>query len=210
MIQPSPIAAPSAKEQVQLGNRVLELDPEAAAAVRQSYNDLAGAYGVALDQQRRQILESLGTPGWQPPATQPQFEPPPGIEIPDSDLLFSNKEAWQDAFNRSIEHRIRTAQGENAALLQGALRAVDQERSGRDQRQTAKGVSDEVREALLGRGTVGDTRRIVQTIYNEQSPNLVNLPLSIAIDQLGQMAEQEIAHIRGQTTAPAESAPAQT
>jgi len=210
MIQPSPIAAPSAKEQVQLGNRVLELDPEAAAAVRQSYNDLAGAYGVALDQQRRQILESLGTPGWQPPAAQPQFESPPGIEIPDSDLLFSNKEAWQDALNSSIERRIRTAQGENAALLQGALGAVDQELRRRDQRQQAQSVHDEVMEEMLERRNLGDNRRIVQTIYNEQYPNLVNLPLSVAIDQLGQMAEQEIAHIRGQTTAPAESAPAQT
>src|SRR5262249_4864978 len=69
---------------------------------------------------------------------------------------------------------------------------------------------DEGREEMRERGTLGDNRRIVQTIYNEQYPNLVNLPLSVAIDQLGQMAEQEIAHIRGQTTAPAESAPAQT
>src|SRR5262252_4898600 len=205
-----PATVPATKEQVQLGNRVVELDPDAAHAVRQSFQDLAGSYGAALDQQRRDILGSLGTPGWQPPQQVPQFEPPPGIEIPDTDLLFSNKEAWQDALNRSIERRIRTAQGENAALVQGALGAVDQELRRRDQRQQAQSVHDDVMEEMLERRNLGDNRRIVQTIYNEQYQNLVNLPLSVAIDQLGQMAEQEIAHIRGQTTAPAEAAPAQT
>lgn len=194
------------KEQVQLGNRVVELDPETAGAVRQSFQDLAGSYGAAIEEQRRQILGSLGTPGWQAPAPGPQFEPPPSVEIPDTDLLFTNKDAWQDALTQSLERRIRTAQGEQTALVQGALGAVDDELRRRDYRQQAQTLHDEVMEEMLERRNLGDNRRMVQTIYNEQYANLSNLPLGIAIDQIGQLAEQEIAQIRGQTApAPAET-----
>jgi len=203
----TPQGAPP-KEQVQLGNRVIELDPETATAVRQSFQDLAGSYGTALDEQRRQILGSLGTPGWQAPqSTVPQFEPPPAVEIPDTDLLFTNKDAWQDALTQSLERRIRMAQGEQTALVQGALGAVDDELRRRDHRQQAQTLHDEVMEEMLERRNLGDNRRMVQTIYNEQYANLSNLPLGIAIDQIGQLAEQEIAQIRGQTApAPPETA----
>jgi hypothetical protein len=206
-----PTAGTPTREQVQLGNRVIELDPEQANAVRAAYQDLAGSYGQALDEQRRQILGSLGTPGWQPPAAAPQFEPPPSIEVPDADLLFSNKDAWQEALNQSIERRVRTAQAEQAALVQGALGAVDQELKRREYKQQAQTLHDEIMEEMLDRRNLGEHRRIVQTIYNEQYNNMLNLPLSIAIDQIGQIAEQEIAQIRGETApATAEPTPAQT
>jgi hypothetical protein len=53
-------------------------------------------------------------------------------------------------------------------------------------------------EEMLERRKLGDHRRIVQTIYNEQYGNLQHLPLGMAIDQIGQLAEAEIATIRGE------------
>jgi len=210
MIGPGPAPDPPAREQVQLGNHVIELDPEQAAVVRQGFQDLAQSYGASLDQQRRQILDSLGTPGWQPPASVPQTpDQPLGIEVPDIDLLFTNKDAWAEHFARSVESRIRMAQGENAGLVQGALQSVDQELRRRDLREQAQTLHDEAMEEMLERRKLGDNRRIVQTIYNEQYNNLQHLPLPIALDHIGQLAEQEIAQIRGTQAAPVETATAQ-
>lgn len=194
-LQPPDPPAPS-REQVQLGSRVLELDREQAVAVRQAFQDLANTYGASIEQERRRVLESLGTPGWQPPS--PQEVPlPGGLEVPDPDLLFSNKDAWADAFARNLEQRIARNALEQTHLVQGAVASVDQELRRRDQKAQAQAIHDEAMEAMLERRELGDNRRIVQTIYNEQYWNLQHLPLPDALDQIGALAEEEIARIRG-------------
>jgi len=201
-----PASAP-AREQVQLGTQVLELAPDDAATVRRAFQDLAQSYGASLDDQRRQLLSTMGTPQWQPPPVSSPGELV--LDVPDPDLLFSNKDAWAASFAQNLEGRIRRAQGEQAALLQGAVSAVDQELQRRDLQTQAQTIHDQAMEEMLERRGLGDHRRIVQTIYNEQYGNLQHLPLGVALDQLGALAEQEIASIRG--TQPAAAAtPQQT
>jgi len=206
---PPDVPAPPAREHVQLGNQVLELAPDDAATVRRAFQDLAQSYGASLDDQRRQLLSTMGTSQWQPlpPPTSPSELV---LDVPDPDLLFSNKDAWAANFAQNLESRIRRAQGEQAALLQGAVSAVDQELQRRDLQTQAQTVHDQAMEEMLERRGLGDHRRIVQTIYNEQYGNLQHLPLGVALDQLGALAEQEIAHIRGGQPAAAVTAPQQT
>jgi len=199
-----PARPASTREQVQLGNRILELAPDDAATVRQAFLDLGNTYGAALDEQRRQLLSTMGTPQWQapPPVSVPVDA---GLEVPDPDLLFSNKDAWAASFANTLEGRIRRAQAEQVGLVQGAVAAVDQELQRRDLREQAQTIHDQTMEEMLERRGLGDHRRIVQTIYNEQYNALANLPLGVAFDQIGALAEQEIAHIRGGQPASAAS-----
>jgi hypothetical protein len=190
-----PAADAPARQQVQLGGRTLELAADDAATVRQAFQDLANSYGQSLDDQRRQILSQIGTPQWQQPAPQPVVDPL--VDVPDPDLLFSNKQAWADSFANSVEGRIRRAQSEQTALLQGAVSAVDQELKRRDLQTQAKQIHDTEMEAMLERRELGDHRNIVQMVYNEQYQALQHLPLGVALDQIGALAEQEIANIRG-------------
>jgi hypothetical protein len=190
----TPASSPSSREQVHLGNRIVELAPEDAATVRQAFLDLGNTYGAALDQTRRELLSTMGTPQWQAP---PPAPPDAALDVPDPDLLFSNKDAWAASFANTIEGRIRRAQAEQVGLVQGAVAAVDQELKRRDMQQQAQTIHDSAMEEMLERRGLSDHRRIVQTIYNEQYPALSNLPLGVALDQLGALAEQEIAHIRG-------------
>ena len=186
----------SGRQQVQLGGRTLELAADDAATVRQAFQDLANSYGQSLDDQRRQILSQIGTPQWQaPPPQQPVADPV--VDVPDPDLLFSNKQAWADSFAAGIEGRIRRAQSEQTALLQGAVSAVDQELKRRDLQTQAKQIHDGEMEAMLERRNLGDHRNIVQMVYNDHYHELQHLPLGVALDQLGAIAEQEIADIRG-------------
>lgn len=197
-------------EQVHLGNRVVELPPDAATAVRGALTDLANSYGVALDQQRRQLLEQMGTPGWQAPAHVPPPPPPSGVEIPDPDLLFANKGVWAEQFARNLEHRLSRQQGEQQAFVAGAVTAVDQEMRRRDLQAQAQQLHDTTMEEMLDRRKLGDYRRLVQGIYDEQYQALQHLPIGVAIDQIGALAEQEIATIRGETRGeppPASAAP---
>jgi hypothetical protein len=191
---PHPASAP-AREAVQLGGRTVELAPEDAATVRQAFQDLATSYGSSLDEQRRQILSTIGTPQWNMPPPQPVADPI--LDVPDPDLLFSNKQAWADHFAANLEARIRRAQGEQAGLLQGAIASVDQELKRRDVQAQAQVIHDTEMEAMLDRRNLGDHRRLVQAIYNEQYVPLQHLPLGAAFDQIGALAEQEIARIRG-------------
>src|SRR5215468_8331125 len=97
-----PPAAAPAREQVELGGRIVELAPDDAATVRQAFSDLATAYGTSLDEQRRQLLSSIGAPQWgAAPVAAPAA--PETVAIPDPDLLFSNKDAWADNLGRSLE-----------------------------------------------------------------------------------------------------------
>lgn len=200
-IPPDP---PPPREQVQLGDRVLELEPEAASAVRQAFQNLATTYGQSLDEQRRQILSQLGTPGWQPP---PPVNPdvPVGVEIPDTDLLFSNKDAWAAELQASLNRQFGRAAAENIQVAQQTVATVDNELRRRDVAAKAQEIHDTAMEEMLDRRGLGDHRRIVQTIYNEQYANLQHLPLGVALDQIGQLAVEEIASIRGSQAAPREA-----
>src|SRR5215472_1327687 len=194
--QPPAPATPT-REQVQLGSRIVELAPDDAATVRQAFTDLAGAYGSSLDEQRRQLLQSIGTPQWSAPPVRAPAEPEI-VAIPDPDLLFANKDAWADNLGQALEGRLARERQAHAQLVQGAVAAVDQELQRRDLRTQAQAVHDQTMEEMLERRKLGDHRRIVQTIYNEQYGNLQHLPLGMAIDQIGQLAEAEIASIRGE------------
>jgi hypothetical protein len=204
---------PPPAERVELGGRTVELAPDDAATVRQAFTDLAQAYGTSLDEQRRQLLSSLGTPQWHAPPI-PAPAAPSTVAIPDPDLLFANKDAWAGNLGQALEGRFAQERMAHAALVQHAVAAVDQELQRRDLRTQAQTVHDQTMEEMLERRKLGDHRRIVQTIYNEQYGNLQHLPLGMAIDQIGQLAQDEIATIRGEHpaghTAESEPAAAQT
>jgi hypothetical protein len=191
---PEVAESPPAREQVRLGDRVLELEPEQAAAVRDAFQGLATSYSAALEEQRRQTLQTLGTPGWTAPVHVPE---PPGLEVPDTDLLFANKDAWQEGLARSFEARLGSLRGEQAALVQGAVAAVDEELRRRDQRAQAQSLHDATMEEMLERRGLSDHRKLVQAVYNDEYARVQHLPLAMAIDHIGQVTSEEIAAIRG-------------
>src|SRR5262252_10395948 len=126
------------REQVQLGNQIVELDPQDAATVRDAFTTLSHAYGQSLDEQRRQLLSQMGTPQWQVP--QPMA--PSGVDVPDVDLLFQNKEQWANHLATAIDARLAQNQAQSAALVHGAVQAVDQEFRRRELRDQAQSVHD--------------------------------------------------------------------
>lgn len=192
-------------EQIRLGGSTLELDPAAAAVIRQEFESLAAQYGAALEDYRRQALQSVGTP--QP---MPQWQPPPMPEVPDPDLLFQNKQAWTDEFARNLEMRIGQAEGRSAQMAQGLASAFQQELNRRDLAQQAQARHDAAMQEMLDRRGLTENTRVVQAIYNEQYEKLKNLPLELALDQIGAEAEAEIERIRSGETWSIGAAPTQT
>jgi len=185
--------ADSAREQVQLGNQIVELDPHDAATVRDAFTTLSHAYGQSLDEQRRQLLSQMGTPQWQVP--QPMA--PSGVDVPDVDLLFQNKEQWANHFATAIDARLAQNLAQSAALVHRAVQAVDQEFRRRELRDQAQSVHDTTMEAMIERRGLDEHRKLIQSIYNDRYAALQHLPLAMAIDQIGQETAEEIARIRG-------------
>lgn len=181
-------------EQVRLGNQTLELDPEAARVVREAFEGLAGQYGQALEQYRAQTLSQLGNQVQRPMPPMPEM--PAGLDVPDPDLLFSNKAAWTDEFARNLEQRLGGLEGRQTQLVQGAVQAFQQELQRRDMAQAAQAKHDAVMEEMLNRRGLDEHTLIVQAVYDREYDNLRNLPLELAIDRVGSLAEEEIGRIR--------------
>jgi hypothetical protein len=184
------------REAVQLGGQVVELDPKDAATVRSAFMELSHAYGASLDEQRRQLLGQMGTPQWQAPP--PQAFAPAGVDVPDVELLFQDKQRWADHLATSIEARLAHQQMQSAALVQGAVSAVDQEFKRRELRDRAQEIHDTTMEEMIARRGLDDHRTMIQAIYNDRYQALQHLPLAMAIDQIGEETGAEIARIRGE------------
>lgn len=190
-------AEAAARETVQLGDRVLELDAPTASAVREALGGLARSYGEQLEAHRRQVLDSLGSQQWAPPqAPAPQV---PDFEVPDPDLLFSNKDAWEAGLRQSVEARMAALEQRQTGMVAGAVAAVDEELRRRDQAAEARALHDQAMEAMLERRGLNAPaqRRLVQAIYQDSYRDLVHLPLETALDQIGAMAQQDIAALGG-------------
>jgi hypothetical protein len=183
-------------EQIRLGDQTVELDPESAQVVRNAFESLAAQYGAALEEYRRQTLQSIGTPQAPPPQ---QFMPPAlpeGVGVPDPDLLFQNKQAWTDEFARSLEGRLGQLEGRSTQLVQGAVAAFQQELQRRDAAQAAQARHDAAMAEMLERRGLGEHTLVVQAVYNQEYDKLKHLPLELGLDKIGQLAEQEIQKIR--------------
>jgi hypothetical protein len=181
-------------EAIRLGDRTVELDPESAKIVRESFENLAANYGAQLEQFKAQALQTVGT---QQPM--PQFQPqygPQGLEIPDPDKLFSNKDAWTNEFQQALEQKLGAADARQAQMVQGAVAAFQQELARRDQASAAQKIHDDAMNEMLDARGLQDHTRIVQAIYHEQYNNLQHLPLKLAFDKIGAMAQEEIDRIR--------------
>jgi hypothetical protein len=183
-------------EQIRLGDQTLELDPESAATVRNAFESLAAQYGAALEEYRRQTLQSFGTPQAPPPfpTGAPQLES--GLAVPDPDLLFQNKQAWTDDFARSLEGRLGQLEGRQTQLVQGAVSAFQQELARRDAATAAQQRHDAAMAEMLERRGLSEHTRVVQAVYNELYPQLQHLPLELGLDKIGAEAQREIERIR--------------
>jgi hypothetical protein len=194
-------------EQVRLGNQTLELDPDTARIVREQFEALAGQYQAGLENLRqnyeRQVLQSVGT-------YRPMPDVPTGLEVPDPDLLFSNKGAWTEEFAGRLEQRLQGLRAENLQQAQGVVSAVQQELQRRDLAQAAQGRHDAVMEEMLERRGLGDHTLVVQAVYAREYDKLRNLPLELGIDRIGQIAEEEIGKIRAGESWTMGAAPTQT
>jgi hypothetical protein len=184
-------------ETIRLGDRTVQLDPENAQAVREAFENLAGQYAGRLEEMKRQqeeyqrqVLQYAGTQGQQVP------QMPDGFNVPDPDMLFSNKNAWTDEFQRALESKIGAVQGNAQQMVQGAVQAFQQELNRRDQAEAARKFHDEAMSEMLQARGLSDHTRIVQAIYHEQYKNLEHLPLKLALDRIGQLAQEEIDRIR--------------
>jgi hypothetical protein len=178
-------------EQVRLGDSLLELDPTAAATVRNAFESLAAQYSAALETYRQQALQTVGTP--QP---MPQFHVPDGLGVPDPDLLFQNKQAWTDEFARSLEARIGQVEGKNIQVAQGLAQAFQQELNRRDAAQQATQRYDAAMAEMLERRGLTECTSLVQGILTEKYQSLQHLPLELALDQIGKEAEVAVQRIR--------------
>jgi hypothetical protein len=121
---------------------------------------------------------------------------PQGLEVPDPDLLFSNKGAWQEGFAGSLEQRLAGLEGKQAQMVQGAVQAFQQELARRDQASAAQKTHDDAMQEMLEARGLQDHTLVVQGIYNQQYNNLQHLPLKLALDRIGQLAQEEIDRIR--------------
>jgi hypothetical protein len=180
-------------EQIRLGDQTIELDPQSAAAVRTAFESLAGQYGAALEDLRRQALQSIGTaqvpPQYLPPA-------PEGLGVPDPDILFQNKQQWAEGLAGSIENRLGQLEGRQTQLVQGAVSAFQQELARRDAAQSAQQRHDEAMQEMLERRGLTDHTLVVQAVYNREYEKLKHLPLELGLDRIGQQAVQEVERIR--------------
>lgn len=182
-------------EQVRLGNDLVELDSESARIVRNYCESLAAQYGASLEEQRRQALQSIGTQQ-PPPAAFPGQGLPPPPDLPDPDLLFRDKNAWNEDLGRSVDQRILQARVEANQQAQGLAQAFQQELARRDAVQEAKRIHDAAMQDMLDRRGLTENTRIVQAIYTEQYDKLKHLPLEMALDKIGAEAQAEIERIR--------------
>lgn len=180
-------------EQVRLGDETYNLDPATARGIRNAFEALAGQYATSLEEYRRQALQSIGTPQGQQMAQQ---EPPPGLEIPDPDVLFQNKQAWTQGLGNSLEQRLAIERQQNLQMTQGVLGAVQNELNRRDAAQQAKQLHDRAMEEMLDRRGLTDNRLVVQAVYNQNFEKLKHLPLELALDKIGAEAQEEIGRIR--------------
>jgi hypothetical protein len=190
------------REAVNLGGRTVELDPEAAAAVRGAFQGLADTYAQSLEQERRRVLDQLGTPGWQMPES-------PALEVPDPDLLFQNKDVWKRGLEASVDAKLQALQAQQQQLVQGAVSAVDQELQRRDAAARARTEHDAAMESMLeAKGLTSPAhRRLVQAIYTESFDRVKHLPIEVAFDQIGTAAIEDISALGGGKAAPASSEP---
>ena len=181
-------------EQLRLGDKVVELDPQSARDVQEYVQALAAQYGASIEEVRRQALQSVGTN--QPmPAQVPQYGPDP-MAVPDPDILFRDKQAWSQEFSNSLQAQLGQVRGEMNQTAQHLAGALQQEFARRDAVAQAKAVHDRAMEEMLERRDLTQHTRIVQAIYNEQYDKLKHLPLEMGLDRIGQEAEAEIQRIR--------------
>src|SRR5262249_52624243 len=203
-LQPEP--APDT-EQIQLGGQTIEMDRQSAQAVRDTIEGLAANYQANLDQLRAQMLQQVGVP-YRQPYQEPQPAPEP--YVPDPDLLFQNKQGWTDQFTQSLQQQLGGVRQENLQAVQGLANAFQQELNRRDQMQAAKATHDAAMDQMLERRGLTDHTRVVQAIYNEQFDKLRNLPLELALDKIGALANEEIDRIRAGEQWTMAAAPTQT
>lgn len=180
-------------EHVQLGGQSIEMDRDTARAVRDTIEGLAANYQANLEQMRAQLLQQVGMPYRQPP---PEPQGPDPLAIPDPDLLFQNKQGWTDQFTQNLQQQLGGVRQENLQAVQGLAQAFQQELNRRDQMQAAKATHDAAMEQMLERRGLSEHTRVVQAIYNEQFEKLRNLPLELALDKIGALANEEIDRIR--------------
>jgi hypothetical protein len=195
-------------EQIRLGENTVEVDPTTAAIIRQSYESLAAQYGAALEDYRRQALQTVGTPH-----QAPAFQPPqaiPGIDVPNPDLLFQNKDAWSQEFGNSIEGRIAQVEAKSAQMSQGLASAFQQELNRRDAAAQAQQRHDAAMAEMLERRGLQQNTLVVQAVYNREYDKLKHLPLELGLDKIGAEAELEIQKIRSGESWELGAAPTQT
>ena len=180
-------------EDVRLGDQTYQVDRDAARAFRDTVESLSAQYTAQLEDMRRQILQQVGTPQqyYQPP--QPQPEP---FSVPNPDILFQNKDAWTEEFNRGLYGQLGQLRQENIQQTQGALQAVQAELNRRDMMQAAKATHDAAMSDMLERRGLTENTMLVQAVYNQQFEKLRNLPLELALDKIGAIAQEEIERIR--------------
>src|SRR5215475_770833 len=179
-------------EDVRLGDQTYQVDRDAARAFRDTVEGLSAQYTAQLEDMRRQILQQVGTPQqyYQPP--QPQPEP---FQVPNPDVLFQNKDAWTDEFTRGLYGQFGQLRQENTQQVQGALQAVQAELNRRDMMARAQATHDAAMSEMLERRGLTENTDFVQTIYNQQFEKLKNLPLELALDKIGALAQERIEQV---------------
>jgi len=182
-------------ETVRLGDQSLELDKASAQTVRDAFESLAAQYGAALENLQRSTLQQTGVP-WQGQSQAPQQFIPPGVEVPDPDVLFQNKQAWTDQFAQNLEGRLGGVRAESAQLVQGAVQAFQQELARRDAAQAAQERHDTAMQEMLDRRGLTENTLMVQAVYNREYDKLKHLPLELALDRIGAQTEDEIQRVR--------------
>jgi len=186
-------------EDVQLGGETYQVPKDTARAFREQFETLAAQYQAGLEDLQRRQLQSIGTPQpYYPPQPQPMGPEP--FTVPDPDILFQNKGQWSEQFGQSLEQQLGRNRLETTQLVQGAVNAFQQELNRRDAMAQARATHDAAMSEMLERRGLTENTDFVQTIYNQQFDKLKNLPLELALDKIGALAQERIEQVRSGET----------
>lgn len=192
----SPAAAPSTVK-LTLGDRVVEVPADSAEDIRRAFDAQAGRYGSELEAVRRAAYAAPPPVVYAQPPT-PQSPPP--VELPDPDLMFSNKAAYQREFQRWLDARDAGTRGYSENLAQTVLGMVQNELAARENRAAAERLENEIFSETLDRhAKLQGNETFFWSVFDEEYDNIRHLRASDAYERAAEIAEQRLATLGGGT-----------
>ena len=127
-------------------------------------------------------------------------------------MLFANKAAWEAAVAREIDARLAEQRTENEALVVELYKQLQDELAQRDRASTMRQHQESCyADMLSAHPKLTAEPAFVQAVYNEIYDDIKHLPINVAYERLGEVAQARFDNLRGEApSAPAPTAPRAT